>query len=85
MNSLNKSAVIAQAKLGYISAFGGIEIKNINYEAPNVTFVAGAWTGNKSVHTCRIYNDTNGQMYFLYKGTRLKFTDIIVDASCIKG
>lgn len=72
-----KEMVMAKETVGYISACGGIEIKEIMYGIDDhVVFIAHAWGPNKSAHKRKIYYNSNGE-YFIYNGTRYKFTEII--------
>lgn len=60
----------------YISAFGGIEIKDIIYDIEDyVVFIANAWGGTWSVHKAKIhYSD---DPYFMFKGVRLHFNEAL--------
>lgn len=72
-----KEMVMAKKTVGYISACGGIEIKEIACGIDDyVVFIAHAWGPNASAHKRKIYYNSNGA-YFIYNGTRYKFTDIV--------
>lgn len=72
-----KEMVMAKKTVGYISACGGIEIKEIACGIDDyVVFIAHAWGPNASAHKRKIYFNSNGA-YFIYNGTRYKFTDIV--------
>lgn len=72
-----KEMVMAKETIGYISACGGIEIKEIVYGIDeHVIFIAHAWGQNTSAHKRKIYYSSNGA-YFIYNGTRYKFTEIV--------
>lgn len=79
MNDFEKDKIRKDERLGYISAFGGIEIKHLDIEGPDImlTFVAGAWNGEHTVHKRKIYSNKDGSMYFMFKGTRVKLEDMI--------
>lgn len=72
-----KEMVMAKETVGYISACGGIEIKEIVYDIEDhVVFIAGAWISNKSAHKRKIYYNGNGA-YFIYDGQRFNFNEIV--------
>lgn len=72
-----KEMVMAKETIGYISACGGIEIKEIVYSIDDhVVFVAGAWRPNKSAHKRKIYYNGNGA-YFIYAGQRFNFNEVV--------
>ena len=72
-----KEMVMKKETVGYISACGGIEIKEIVYGIDDhVVFIAHAWGPNTSAHKRKIYYNGNGA-YFIYNGTRYKFTEIV--------
>lgn len=63
--------------LAYYSGFSGIEIQEIEYGIEDkVIFTAGAWTGNKSNHECKIYYETE-RPYFKFKGQRIHLDECI--------
>lgn len=72
-----KEMVMEKETVGYISACGGIEIKDIVYGIDDhVVFIAHAWGPNTSAHKRKIYYNSNGA-YFIFNGTRYKFTEIV--------
>ena len=72
-----KEMVMEKATIGYVSAFGGIEIKEIVYDIEDhVVFIAGAWGPNKSAHKRKIYYNSNGA-YFKFNGQRVHFNEIV--------
>lgn len=72
-----KEMVMAKETVGYISACGGIEIKEIVYDIDDhVVFIAGAWCKDKSAHKRKIYYNGNGA-YFIYNGQRFNFNEIV--------
>ena len=72
-----KEMVMAKETVGYISACGGIEIKEIVYNIDDhVVFIAHAWSSNKSAHKRKIYYNNNGA-YFIYAGQRFNFNEIV--------
>jgi len=78
MTNAEKNGVLILPCIAYYSGFGGIEIKSIVYRNEYyVTFVAGAWCSNKTVHHTRIYHTLKGNAYFLYKGIRIPLNDCV--------
>lgn len=72
-----KEMVMAKETVGYISACGGIEIKEIVYGIDDhVVFIADAWGPNKSAHKRKIYYNSNGA-YFIFNGQRFNFNEIV--------
>ena len=72
-----KEMVMEKETVGYISACGGIEIKEIVYGVDDhVVFIAHAWGANKSAHKRKIYYNSNGA-YFIYNGLRFNFNEIL--------
>ena len=72
-----KEMVMEKETVGYISACGGIEIKEIVYSIDDhVVFIAHAWSGEKSAHKRKIYYNSNGA-YFIYAGQRFNFNEIV--------
>lgn len=72
-----KEMVMEKETVGYISACGGIEIKEIVYGIENhVVFIAHAWGPNTSAHKRKIYYNTHGA-YFIYNGQRFNFNEIV--------
>ena len=72
-----KEMAMEKETVGYISACGGIEIKEIVYNIEDhVVFIAGAWGPNKSAHKRKIYYNSNGA-YFIYAGQRFNFNEIV--------
>ena len=72
-----KEMVMAKETVGYISAYGGIEIKEIVYGIDDyVVFIAGAWGPNTSTHKRKIYYNSNGA-YFIFAGQRFNFNEIV--------
>lgn len=72
-----KEMVMEKETVGYISACGGIEIKEIVYGInDSVVFIANAWHGEKSAHKRKIYYNSNGA-YFIFAGQRFNFNEIV--------
>lgn len=72
-----KEMVMEKTTIGYVSAFGGIEVKEIVYDIEDhVVFIAGAWGPNKSAHKRKIYYNGNGP-YFLFNGQRVHFNETV--------
>ena len=72
-----KEMVMEKETVGYISACGGIEIKEIVYSIDDhVVFIAGAWCKDKSAHKRKIYYNSNGA-YFIFNGQRFNFNEIV--------
>ena len=72
-----KEMVMAKETIGYVSAFGGIEVKEIIYDIDDhVVFIAGAWGPDKSAHKRKIYYNGNGP-YFMFNGQRVHFNEIV--------
>lgn len=77
MTKNEKAAIISAPAVGYVSAFGGIEIKSIEYGINDyVVFVAGAWCSAKSAHRA-VIRYTENDSYFLYRGNRIKFSECL--------
>ena len=77
MKAYEKATALRAEYIGYYSGFGGIEVKTIDYGLEDYCiFVAGAWTGNRSVHRCKIHYETN-RPYFIYNGCRIHFDEIL--------
>lgn len=72
-----KEMVMEKETVGYISACGGIEIKEIVYNIDDhVVFISGAWGPHKSAHKRKIYYNSNGA-YFIFNGQRFNFNEIV--------
>lgn len=72
-----KEMAMAKETVGYISACGGIEIKEIVHGIDDhVVFIAGAWCKDKSAHKRKIYYNGN-VAYFIYDGQRFNFNKIV--------
>lgn len=72
-----KEMIMAKDTIGYISACGGIEIKEIVYDIDDhVVFIAHAWGPNKSAHKRKIYHNNKGA-YFIYDRLRFNFNEIV--------
>ena len=77
MTKREKDVALRADYIGYFSAFGGLEIKCIDYGITDrVIFVCGAWYGKKEVHRVKIYYN-NSEPYFLCHGQRVYFRDVL--------
>lgn len=73
---LNKN-ILELKSVGYWSAFGGVEVKKIEYGIEDYCIcVSGCWCGKPSTHNLKI-RSTNKGNYILLNGTRLYFDDCI--------
>lgn len=59
--------------IGYWSCFGGVEVKEIEYDLEDkIVCVSGAWNGKKSFHRLKVYaTKKEGRDYINLFGTRL--------------
>jgi len=77
MSKSEKMAILSAPCVGYVSAFGGLEVKSIEHGIEDyVLFVAGAWSSARSAHRAKIHYE-GAEPYFMYRGSRVKFCDII--------
>lgn len=64
--------------IGYWSALGGIEVKEIRYEIDDkIVCVSNAWYGKPKTHTVRIYYTQNGRPYINLYGLRFHLDECI--------
>lgn len=74
---MRKQDILEKKSVGYWSAFGGVEVKEIEYGINDYCIcVSGAWCSKKSVHRLKIRYTSKGD-YILLNGTRLYFSDCI--------
>ena len=74
---MNKREYMNKPSVAYYSGFAGIEIKAVEYGIDDyIVFTAGAWTGKPSIHKSKIYYNSR-QVYFKYRGIRIKLDDCI--------
>lgn len=77
MTKLEKMSYMENDTIGYWSALGGIEVKHITWDAEAYAIVvANAWSGKRSVHRCKIYNDINGA-YIKLNGRVYRFDECL--------
>lgn len=77
MSKNEKMAILAAPCVGYVSAFGGLELKSIEYGVEDyAVFVAGAWCSARSAHRAKIHYESV-EPYFMYHNNRIKFCDIV--------
>lgn len=63
--------------VGYWSAYGGVEVKEIEYGIDDYALVTcGAMSGKPTSHRLKIYT-TESDMYINFHGRRLKFSECI--------
>ena len=67
-----------QPTIAYISALGGVEIKQIDYGIDDyITCVANAWYHPRSVHRVKINYTRGDRAYIRIHGTRLYLDEAI--------
>ena len=72
-----KEICLNNDSFAYYSGFGGLEFKKIEYGIENYIYcVSGAWTGKKSYHKLKVYNNNNGS-YFKLHGYKIPLSDCI--------
>ena len=78
MKKYEKDIAMRAEYIGYVSAFGGLEIKCIDYGIDDyVVFVCGAWYGKKEVHRVKIYYNIKSEPNFFCHGQRVYFRDVL--------
>lgn len=78
MDKTSKLEWLQHKTIAYYSGFGGIEIKDLEYDTDTyIIYVAGVWCSNKTVHRVKIYYTDIGIAYFKHKGIRIKLSECI--------
>lgn len=72
---MSRAETIAKKSVGYWSALGGCEVKELN-DAFCVC-VSGAWCSKKSVHRVRVRCTKAGRPYVVVNGLRLHLDECI--------
>ena len=78
MTKSEKQNYLNKKSIGYWSALGGAEVKDIEYGINDyAVIVIGAWSSEKSVHRVRMYY--NGRRYYVViNNYRLYFDECIM-------
>lgn len=77
MKKTEKNDAIIMKAFAYYSGFGGLELKKIEYGIDDyIIYTDGAFTGKKTAHKSKVYNDSNGA-YFRYYNNKIRFSDCI--------
>ena len=64
--------------LAYVSALGGVEIKDIEYGIYDyLVYLSGAWTGHPAPHRTKIYYTRSGRAYTKCHGYRIYLDNAI--------
>lgn len=77
---MTKKEICVNSKtFGYHSSFGGIELKNYDFQGEgHIFYTANSWYGKKSYHKARLYiGITRECAYFMHKGVRIYLDDCI--------
>ena len=74
-----KNYYIKQMKtVGYWSAVGGLEVKEIKYGIDDtLVVVEGAWNGKPEVHELRVNSTRGGRSYITLRGVRYYLDECI--------
>lgn len=72
---MSRSEILASKTLGYWSAFGGVEVKEINDDI--CYCVSNAWGGTKRVHRLKVRYNSSGSPYVILNNSRLRFDDCL--------
>ena len=64
--------------LAYVSALGGIEIKDIEYGIEDyLVYLSGSWSGHPAPHRTKIYYTSDGKAFTKCHGYRIYLDDAI--------
>lgn len=71
---MKKNEIIGMPTIGYWSALGGLEVKEIEYGIDDYCLcVSGAWGGAKTAHRVKIYDGNCIKLH----GYRFKFDECL--------
>lgn len=77
MKKTEKQYYMEKATIGYWSACGGMEVKDIIYGIEDyVIVVVNAWYGQKSIHKLVIRYGENDS-YIVFNGRRYRFSECL--------